>query len=118
MQPLPTNQQEHIMMVQQKQGQLPTVKGPQMNDRDFLNDILATEKNLTNAYTIALHEFSHREMFDTVKKILNETLDAQRTIFEQMFNLGWYKLPQEPMAPVALAYKQFNQYKSQFPYPL
>lgn len=103
------------MQVQQK-GQLPTVKGPQMNDRDFINDILSTEKNMTWAYNAAINEFSHREVYDTVKKIFNETHDAQRTLFEAMFNNGWYKLPQEQLDTVALAYNQFNNYKGQFPY--
>ncbi|HEU4963823.1 MAG TPA: spore coat protein [Bacilli bacterium] len=115
MEHLPTNQQEHIMMSQQK-GQLPRVKGPTMNDRDFINDVLATEKYLTWGYSTALNEFSHREIYTTVKQIMNETQDAQRTLFEAMFNNGWYKLAQEPLDTVALAYNQFTNYKSQFPY--
>jgi hypothetical protein len=117
MQHLPTNYQEHIMMNQQT-GQLPQVKGPQMNDRDYLNDVLATEKYLTYGYNTSLNEFSHRELYDAVKQILMDTHDAQRTCFEQMFNLGWYKLPQEEMSTVALAYQQFQNYKGQFPYPM
>jgi hypothetical protein len=115
MQHLPTNHKEHIMQAQQKNN-LPRVKGPEMNDRDRLNDVLATEKYLTLGYNVSLNEFSHREMYDTVKQILNETHDAQRLAFEQMFNMGWYKLPQEPLDTVALAYHQFNNYKVQFPY--
>ena len=118
MQHLPTNTQEHILMTQQKQGQLPQVKGPQLNDRDRLNDILDMEKSMMHGYATALHEYSHREIYDTGKQIFNETADAQRMIFEQMFNLGWYKLPQEPLVSVALAYNQFNNYTGQFPYPL
>lgn len=116
MQHLPTNQKEHLMM-QKQTGQLPKVKGPQLNDRDRLNDILTTEKYLTSGYNVSLNEFSHREIYDTVKQILNETHDAHRACFEQMFNLGWYKLPQQEMVPVALAYQQFQNYQGQFPYP-
>ncbi|TCP55365.1 coat F domain-containing protein [Tumebacillus sp. BK434] len=115
MQHLPTNSQEHIMMAQQK-GNLPRVKGPEMNDRDRLNDVLATEKYITQGYNTSLNEFSHRELYDTVKRLLNNTHDAQRAAFEQMFNLGWYKLPQQPLDTVALAYNQFSNYKGQFPY--
>ena len=116
MQQLPTNQQDHMMMVQQ-QGQLARVKGPEMNDRDRLNDVLLTEKYLTFGLNTGLHEFSHRELYTAVKQMLNETNDAQRTVFEQMFNLGWYKLPQEEMSAVALSYQQFTNYREQFPYP-
>jgi hypothetical protein len=116
MQHLPTNRQEHILM-QQQTGQLPRVKGPELNDRDRLNDVLATEKYLTAGYNVSLNEFSHREIYDTVKQILNETHDAHRVCFEQMFNLGWYKLPQQPLDTVALTYNQFQNYQGQFPYP-
>ncbi|ASS77239.1 hypothetical protein CIG75_15180 [Tumebacillus algifaecis] len=103
------------MMVQQT-GNLPQVKDPQMNDRDRLNDLLATEKYLSMGYNVALNEFSHRELYDTVKMILSDTHDAHRVTFEQMFNLGWYKLPQQPLDTVALAYNQFSNYQGQFPY--
>jgi spore coat protein CotF len=116
MQQLPTNNKEHIMMNQQPPGLLPQVKGPQMNDRDRLNDVLATEKYMTTGYNVSLNEFSHREIYDTVRQILVETHDMQRAVWEQMFNYGWYKLPQEEMTTVALAYQQFNNYKGQFPY--
>ncbi len=86
-----------------------------MNDRDRVNDVLATEKYLTYGYNAAINEFSHRELYDTVKQIFIETHDAQRAVFEQMFNSGWYKLPQEEMTTVALAYEQFNNYLGQFP---
>jgi len=115
MQHLPTNNKEHIMM-QQQTGQLPRVKGPQMNDRDRVNDVLATEKYMTQGYNTSLNEFSHREIYDTVKQIFIETHDAQRAVFEQMFNNGWYKLPQQELSTVALAYKQFDNYRGQFPH--
>ncbi|MCX7572137.1 spore coat protein [Tumebacillus sp. DT12] len=117
MQQLPTNTKEHIMMTQQKPGLLPKVKGPEMNDRDRLNDVLATEKYLTHGYNISCYEMSHRELHDTVLRILNETHEAHRVCFEQMFNNGWYKLPQEELSEVALAYQQFQNYQGQFPYP-
>jgi spore coat protein CotF len=86
-----------------------------MNDRDRLNDLLATEKYLTNGYNVSLNEFSHREIYETVRTLLNETHDMHRAVWEQMFNNGWYKLPQEELTTVALAYNQFNNYKGQFP---
>ena len=49
-------------MTQQQKIQNPEMqiqKTPQMNDRDFINDQLATEKYMTNSYNIALNEASH-----------------------------------------------------------
>ena len=40
------------MKIKNPQTNQRTVKGPEMNDRDRLNDMLATEKNLTNNYNV------------------------------------------------------------------
>ncbi len=34
-------------------------KTPQMNDRDFINELLATEKYMTDSYSTALNEMSN-----------------------------------------------------------
>ena len=37
-------------------------KTPQMNDRDFLNDLLTTEKYMTDGYNTFLNEASHEAL--------------------------------------------------------
>ena len=37
-----------------------------MNDRDFLNDILESEKNMSVNYTYALNEASNEELFTSL----------------------------------------------------
>lgn len=76
-------------------GQLPQVKGPQMNDRDFINDGLATCKYLTDSLNVAVREASHQQLYDDLLQILNETHQSAREMYNLMFQKGWYKLEAE-----------------------
>ena len=89
---------------------------PQMNDRDFVNDLLSTEKYLTSSYSVALNEASHDSLHQDLLTIFNETQNAQRDLFELMFQKGWYTLEAEDDNKIQQAYQQYQSYASQFPY--
>lgn len=97
-------------------GQLPKVKGPEMNDRDFLNDGLSTCKYLTDSLNVAVREASHNELHADLVQILTETHQSARDLYNLMFQNGWYKLEAEEQQKLGQAYQQFNGYSSQFPY--
>lgn len=97
-------------------GELPKVKGPQMNDRDFVNDGLATCKYLTDSLNVAVREASHQELYNDLLQILNETHHSARQLFNLMFKHGWYKLEAENQQKIDQAYQQFSNYSTQFPY--
>lgn len=94
----------------------PQVKGPEMNDRDRLNDVLALEKYLTDSFNTAVREASHPQLHQDLLTILNETHQCQYEMFELMFRKGHYKLEAEQQTKLDQAYQQFNGYSSQFPY--
>ena len=63
-----------------------------MTDRDFLNDILASEKEITTNTALAVTEASNRKLenmyldfFDTIEAI-------QRDTYELAWDNGWYEL--------------------------
>ncbi|MHC0036973.1 spore coat protein [Pseudoneobacillus sp. C159] len=97
-------------------GQLPKVKTPEMNDRDFLNDGLATCKYITDSLNIAVREMSHDALHQDLLQILNETHKSARELYNIMFQNGWYKLEAAEQQKLDQAYQQFNNYSSQFPY--
>jgi spore coat protein CotF len=97
-------------------GELPKVKTPDMNDRDFLNDALSTCKYLTDSLNIAVREASHEQLFTDILQILTETHQSCRELYNLMFQHGWYKLEAEEQQKLDQAYQQFNNYSSQFPY--
>lgn len=94
----------------------PQVKGPQMNDRDYLNDILATEKYLTDSFNVAAWEASNDALHQDVMTVLTECHQAARDAYNLMFQYGWYKLEAEEQQKLNQSYQQFSGYASQFPY--
>lgn len=97
-------------------GNLPKVKGPQINDRDILNDVLATEKYLTDNFNIFAREASYANLHSDVESILCDTHKAARDSFNAMFQRGWYKLEGVDKQKLQQAQQQFANYQTQFPY--
>jgi len=67
-------------------------KNQDMNDCDYLNDILTTEKNMSNNYSIALNEVSNDQLYNELFKIFSESKQCARDLFNLSFKKGWYKL--------------------------
>lgn len=109
-------------MNQQNQNKIgnpetPVPKNAQMNDRDFVNDLLSTEKYFTASYSTALNELSHAVLYEDIQMILNETQKCQRELFELMFQNGWYQLEQSDQQKIQNSYNQFSNYlRQQTPY--
>lgn len=64
----------------------------EMNDRDYLNSILETEKNISNNLSIALNEASNNDFFDELYDMFDEIKTKAREAFDLMFENGWYAL--------------------------
>lgn len=94
----------------------PQVKGPEMNDRDRVNDILALEKYLTDSFNVSAREASHQQLHEDIMTILTETHQCQYSLYELMFRKGHYKLEAEEQQKLDQTYQQFSNYSSQFPY--
>lgn len=107
------NQQQNQNKVQNPETQVP--KTPQMNDRDFANDMLSTEKYITAAYSTALNEASNQAIYQDLSTIFNETQDCQRNLYNLMFKHGWYSLEKADQQKIQQAYQQFNGYTNQLP---
>ena len=113
-----TNQQNQSSnkIANPQTGELPKVKSPQMNDRDFINDGLSSCKYITDSLNIAVREASHEKLHNELLQILNETHQSCRELYNLMFQHGWYKLEAEEQQKIDQAHKQFSNYSSQFPY--
>ena len=64
----------------------------EMNDRDFLNDVLESEKNLSNNLAIALNEASNDVFFQDILDMFIESKKMTRQLYNLMFQNGWYTL--------------------------
>jgi spore coat protein CotF len=88
-------------------------KGPQMNDRDFVNDLLSTEKYITASYSSALNEASHQALYQDILTIFNETQQSQRDLYNLMFRNGWYALEAADTQKLQQSHQQFSNYIGQ-----
>jgi len=93
----------------------PVTKNPQLNDRDIINDLLATEKHLTDGYSTALNEASNQTLYENILQLFTETQDQQRHLYNLMFKHGWYSLDQADLQQITDAANQFSGYLNQFP---
>ncbi|MGG5252098.1 spore coat protein [Neobacillus sp. SM06] len=100
--------------IQNPETQVP--KTPQMNERDFINDLLTTEKYMTTSYTMALHEASHKGLYDDLMTIFTETQNSQRDLYNLMFQKGWYAVEAADQQKLQQSYQQFQGYTNQLPY--
>lgn len=82
----------------------PVASTSQMNDRDYLNDVLETEKDLSNNLSIALNEMSNQQLYENVKEMLLESKNMARQLYDLAFKNGWYSL--EKAEPMKITQKQ------------
>jgi spore coat protein CotF len=110
------------MMNQQNQQKIgnqetPVPKTSAMNDRDFVNELLTTEKYMTSAYSTALNELSHESLYQAVQPLFNEAQNVQRRLYQVMFQNGWYKVEAEDAQKIQQSYQQFHStLQDQSPY--
>jgi spore coat protein CotF len=91
-------------------------KTPQMNDRDYINDVLSYEKYMTDSYSKALNEASHDTLYQDLLSIYNDTQNMQRELYNMMFKKGWYALEAAEASKIQQTYQQFTNYMNQFPH--
>ncbi|ADU31694.1 spore coat protein [Evansella cellulosilytica] len=89
---------------------------PQMTDRDFINDMLTTEKYMTDAYSVAMNEASHESLYTDIQENFIQSQQCQRKLFNLMFEKGWYSFDAEKQQTLQQSYQQFSGYQNQIPY--
>lgn len=65
---------------------------PEMNDRDYINQVLEIEKNMSVNLAIALNEASNKKLYNDLFTMFKDVKDAQRDLYNLMFKKGWYSL--------------------------
>lgn len=76
-----------------------------MNDKDYMNSILSSLKEMSKNYVVALTEASNEVLFKKLKKDFDKIIDAQRAVYEVMFENGWYMLEEADKTKVNEKYK-------------
>ncbi|WP_077735536.1 spore coat protein [Bacillus sonorensis] len=109
------NQQQNQQKIGNQETPVPNTSA--MNDRDFVNELLTTEKYMTASYSTALNELSHESLYQVIQPLFNEAQNSQRRLYQLMFQNGWYKVEPEEQQKIAQSYQQFQStLQNQSPY--
>ncbi|PWI58312.1 spore coat protein [Sulfoacidibacillus thermotolerans] len=74
----------------------PQAMGAQLQEQDYMNEILLFLKHQVLEYATAVMEASSIQVRQTMQRLLNETLTEQADCYQLMARQGWY-----PPAPTA-----------------
>lgn len=99
---------------QQQGGQNSNPK--QYSDRDMVNDLLASEKYLTEGYNVSTFEAVEPQLQNTLKNILNQTHSNREQLHSVMQQRGWYKTDPASPQTISQTLNKFSNYKNQLPY--
>lgn len=80
-----------------------------MNNKEFMMDILETEKSMSVNMTYALNEASSKYLYDKYFKMFKEINKVTKDIFSLAYSKGFYKLEQETPKKINNAYKTLSQ---------
>lgn len=91
-------------MTKVKNEMVEVPKTKDMNDENYLNDILSDEKNMSNNYSLALNEMSNNKLFKEIYDLFNDSKSLAREAFELAFKNGWYELTKASESDITTTY--------------
>lgn len=83
--------------------------GLALNDKDYINSLLGTLKEMVKNYAVALTEASNEYLYEEYKKMFDEYSSLQRRVFEIMFKKGWYVLEKSETKKVNDKYQTLSK---------
>lgn len=83
--------------------------GTTLNDKDYLNSLLSTLKEIVKNYATVLTEVSNETLYQEYKTMFDEYSNLQREVYELMFRKGWYVLEQAKTQKIQNKYETLNQ---------
>ncbi len=83
--------------------------GKALNDKDYMNSLLSTLKELVKNYAVSLTEASNECLYRKYKEMFDVYANMQREVFEAMFERGWYKLEKAEDNKINEKYNMLSQ---------
>lgn len=81
----------------------------EMNDENYLNNMLETEKNMSVNMTIALNEASNETLYNELYEMFLQIKNAQRDLYELAFRKGWYSVEKAEQTKISEEYNSLSQ---------
>lgn len=66
--------------------------GKELNDKDYINCLLSSLKEMVKSYALAMTEASNEKLYNSYKSMFDNYISLQREVYELMFRYGWYSL--------------------------
>lgn len=66
--------------------------GKAFNDKDYINTLLSSLKEMVKNYATAMTEASNENLYNSYKSMFDSYISLQREVYEIMFRNGWYCL--------------------------
>lgn len=83
-------------------------KGINLNDKDYINELLSCLKEMEKNLTIAKTEASNENLYNEYKQICEEISSLGRRTYEIMFKNGWYELEKAQNEKITEKYNMLN----------
>lgn len=83
--------------------------GISLNDKDYLNSLLSSLKEMSKNYTLSLTEASNEVLYNEYKLMFNDYISMQRDVYELMFRKGWYVLENSDSNKINNKYQTLKQ---------
>ena len=93
---------------------MPTLQTEEMRlldlqEKDYLQDLLSTQKKVTSDYNHFANETSHRNLKADLLNILREEQEAESSLFDKIVEKGWYEVKAASTQDIKKARDIFNE---------
>lgn len=83
--------------------------GLELNEKDYLNCLLTSLKEMEKNYTISMTEASNESLYEKYLVTFKKISELQRETYELMFKNGWYKLEKAEEIKISKKLDMLNQ---------
>ena len=83
--------------------------GKKLNDKDYINCLLSSLKEMVKSYALALTEVSNKNLYNSYKSMFDNYSLLQREVYELMFRNGWYSLEKAEIQKISNKVQMLNQ---------
>lgn len=80
-------------------------------ERDMMNDVLSSQKFITDTYNTFTNECATPDVRDEFLRLLGEEHQIQAEVFDLMKQRGWYQVPAADQQKVQQAKQKFQSAK-------
>ena len=83
--------------------------GKSLNDKDYINCLLSSLKEIVKNYATTLTEVSNENLYNVYREMFENYSSLQREVYELMFCKGWYTLEKAEIQKISSKIQMLQQ---------